>query len=84
MEGAFLSTSLGSGSQAACQVAQFGAGRVLHGEQVGHELADQDVPADQFGGDLLGLEQRGDGFTVLAALSVRAGHLDEQAAPSFG
>ncbi len=79
-----LSTSLVLGGQAPGQVAQLGAGRVLHGEQVRDELADQDVPADQFRGDLLGLEQRSDGLTGLAALRVSAGYLDEQPGTPFG
>ena len=41
-----LSTSLGRTGQATRQFAQLGGGRVLHGEQVRDELADQDVPAD--------------------------------------
>ena len=32
------------------------------------------MPADQFRGDLLGLEQRGDRLADLAALGVRAGY----------
>ncbi len=60
------------------------AGRVLHGEQVRDKLADQDVPADQFRGDLLGPEQHADGLVGLTALGVCAGHLDEQAGLPFG
>src|ERR1700730_16540262 len=78
-----LSTSPRLGGQAARQVAQLSARRVLHGEQVRDELADQNVSADQFWGDLLGLEQRGDRLVRLAALGVRAGRLDEQPGAAF-
>src|SRR5260370_7952666 len=52
-----LSTSLGLSGQASGQVAQRGGGRVLHGEQVRDELADQDVPPDHLRAHLPPLDQ---------------------------
>ena len=42
------------------------------------------MAADLFRGDLLGLTQRGDRLGDLAALGVRAGHVDEHPGAPFG
>src|SRR5262245_22427789 len=42
------------------------------------------MAADQFRGDLLGVEQRSDRLTSLPALGVGAGYLDEQPGAPFG
>jgi hypothetical protein len=73
-----------SGGKPFREVAQVTGGRVLHREQVRDEQPDQRVAADLFGGDLLRLTQRGDRIGSLAALRMRAGHVDEHPAAPFG
>lgn len=57
---------------------------MLDYQQVGDELPDQWVTAHQLGTDLLGLPQRADRFIAMTALSVSAGHVDQQPGPPFG
>jgi hypothetical protein len=62
--------------------AQRVAGRVLHGQQVGDELLDEVVTAQQLGRDVLGLAQRGDGLVELEALGRARGPRPSESAPA--
>ena len=73
-----------AGGQPAGWPAQLAAGRVLHGEQAGDELAGQLVAPDLFRRDVLGLAQCRHGFGDLAALGVGAGHVDRHPGAPFG
>jgi hypothetical protein len=66
------------------QITQLGVGRVLHGEQVSDELADQCVPAGLLGRGGLGLEKHSHCLADLAALGMSAGHVDEHPGLPFG